>query len=124
MPGVSVAELVMLRADAESEMLDTCKIGTKVAGGSAVEPSKGKYAYGDAISCGFDSSPSSEAQDGSQRTLTDGEIRLPIGTSVSSVNAIQVTHRQGAELGTAEVFEVVGEPRRGMTALVAQVKRL
>lgn len=115
------AELSMLRAAAEYEMHDTCKIGSP-SGADRGEPTKISYNYGSAVACGFNSGTQSESSGGSEATLTPAIIRLPIGTILSSSSRLQITHRQGEVLSVPEIFAVIGEARRGMTALVTQVR--
>lgn len=118
---IDAAEIALLRAEAESAMQDKCKIGTStIATGN--NPTKLTWNYGAEIICGFDVSLSREMQDGAQVTLTDAVVRLPITTAVTGKSRIQITERNGTDV--SETYAVIGEPRRGMTSLVAGLKRV
>lgn len=122
---LGTSELAELRAAAEDSMLDTCKVGTYSAGSqTGPDIAAPSYSYGSAIACGFDAGASDETDDGGQVTMTDAVIRLPIATTVNGTDRIQLTHRHGEALGTAEYYRILGEPRRGVSALVCQVKRI
>jgi len=133
---LSTAELTSIRADAESTMFDTCQIGVKAKVVNTKSPNVGLFSWGadgslgDSVSCGVNLGKSGEAKDGSAATLTDGVIRLPIGTTdyadkaVSSKHRIKVTYRHGVELDTAEFYSIEGEPRLGISALLCSVTRV
>lgn len=122
---ISATEYTRMCATASASMFDTCVVQTYSATSStSAEPNVGSWADGSAIACGFDASVSNEVSDGSQATLTDATIRLPIGTTCTGKNRIKVTKRNGTTLGTAETYEILGEPRRGPTALVCHCKRI
>jgi hypothetical protein len=57
-------------------------------------------------------------------TVVDAVIRLPIGTALDVRDKIRVTKRHGTTLGTALTFEVIGEPMRGVSALVVECRKI
>jgi hypothetical protein len=132
---ITTADITNMRSTAESTMLDTCQIGTK-SPGSGKSPNVGNWAWGadgalnGSVSCGVNLSKSREVNDGSAVTLTDGLIRIPDGTTdafgnaVSGKHRIKVTHRFSTELDTDEIYAIVGEPSRGISATVCNVTRV
>jgi len=122
---LGTVELAAMRSDVEETLLDTCQIGTE-AEASGLEPGADSWTYDDEspVSCGFNASASKEVFDGSQATITDAVFRLPIGTAVTSVNRLKLTHRQGVALDTAEEYALIGAPRRGLTALTVYGRRV
>ena len=120
---LSTTELACITAGAEDSMRDECTIGTRSISGTG--PSRpASYAYGSAIACGFDASKSKEVADGSQATLTDAVIRIPLTTVVTGVDRVQVTKRDLTALASPEFYAILGEPRRGISALVLNCKRI
>ena len=118
---IESVEIALLRAEAEASMRDKCKIGagTLAAGNN---PTKLTWAYGSEIACGFDASKSREMQDGSQTTLTDAMLRLPIATVIIGQNRVQITERNGTDV--SEYYAVTGAARRGLTSLVIGLSRI
>lgn len=119
---LSTHEIALLREEAEASMRDKCRIGTAaVAEGN--NPTDESWSYSDTeIACGFDASRSKEVHDGSQATLTDAVLRLPIASVITGKNRVRVTERNGEDV--SEDYAVIGEPRRGLTALVVGLRRV
>lgn len=106
-------------------MLDTCVrlVYTEGAADAYGKPVVSHVA-GDTLACGFHPSNSREALDGAEVVLTDGALRLPVGTPMDARDRIRLTRRYGATLSTPYEFEIVGEPLRGPSALVLSLARL
>ena len=115
-------------------MRDRCTIATYSAGSQTrttlyAERSDAAYGdYGSEIRCGVALGKSSEVVDGSEATLTDGEIQLPLGTAVTNLDRIKVTkmHYENVlnTLGTPVVYAVIGAPRQDDAAVVCAVRRV
>lgn len=121
---LSTAEIACIQADAEETMLDTCKVANRVVdtewgSGTDDEPT---FTFGSAISCGVNQNPKGENREGDQSPLIDAKIRLPAATTIVQEDRIQVTHRFGTALGTAEVYSVAQPPRVGVSAIVVVCK--
>lgn len=128
MGSMSTQELTELRSDTELLMFDICVIQTQAAG-SGKNQTGGTWTDGSAIECGVDvdvapgrSPADTEMFDGSDGTITRPLIRLPIDTSATSVNRIKVTKRHGTTLSTAEIYAILGDPKRTMGELVCNVQ--
>lgn len=119
--GVTLGEIADLQAQASALFRDTGQVGT-ASTATGADPTDISWTYGSTIAMGVDTSRPSEAVDGSGASLTDGTIRLPISTTISTVNRLKVISRDGATLTAPEYYRVVGDPTRGLTCLVARVK--
>lgn len=113
-----------MQATQEAAMLDTCQIGTRAAA-TGGDPTPGAPSYGSDVVCGVGTGIApAETKDGTQRTVTVPEIRLPIGTAVEASAYINVSKRFGATITPPEVYQVLGIPTVGPSALVAKVRRV
>ena len=92
-------------------MRDTCEIGTLDAITSGPEPTD-TWVYGSSIRCRFVHTTTREVLDGDEHALTDVQIHVPAGTTVSDSTRIKLTKRNHRVLATDEYYELVGEPRR------------
>jgi len=110
-----------LRAAAEATFRDKCKIGSSTLS-SGYDPDARTWAWGTEIACGFDAGKSMEVSDGSAATLTDAVCRIGLTNTITGHNRIQVTERNGADV--TEYYAVIGEPRRGLSCWVLNLKRL
>ncbi|MCC6490678.1 MAG: hypothetical protein IT364_24545 [Candidatus Hydrogenedentes bacterium] len=116
-----------MRSTAVATFFDRCRVGTWAGAKKATGPEPedpAEYSYGNALSCGFDAGSSDESDDGPQSTLTSATIRFPLGTVIAGQDRIMLTQRTGEALAIPEYYAVIGEPRRGQTALVCNVERL
>jgi len=118
---LSASDLAGMQAVAEASMMDACKVlaystsSTDRYGNPAPT-----YTPGSEIACGFEPS-SEEVHDSGQVAMTDGVLRLPIDTSIDRRDRIQVTTRYGVAV-TAVTYEILGNPERGPSALVLQLR--
>lgn len=123
-------ELAWMQAAQEDGMMDTCVVlsyadGATDAYGMPVRT----WVESDEMACGYDGRRHTQqgvpaGTPGAQVELTDGRIRLPIDTVISVLDRIRVTHRFGVELSEAIEYEVIGEPRRGPSGLLVDVRRV
>lgn len=116
-------ELARMRATQESAMMDTCvRLQRSEAAADDYGRPQPVYSEAETLSCGFDPSKSKEVMDGTQVVLTDAVLRLPIGTEISNLDRIKITHRHGEALTNAPVYAIVGEPLRGPSGLVLNLR--
>lgn len=129
---LSALELSQLQSDNEDHMNDLCNIVTR---------SDTLNDYGEPIptwttaveeaKCGFEFSPFKfRARETGQPGAETSEIlvraRLPMTyyDTVSQNDRLVLTHRFGAELTTAETYEVQGFLERGPSGLVVNLQRV
>lgn len=119
----SPAELARMELAQTGAMQDKCIIMVYSAEDGDYGPSMDypTYTAGDPVVCGYKPT-SKEVMDGSQVAMTDGKLRLPIGTDVSHLDRIRLTHRFGVALSTPETFEILGQPERGPSGLVLNLR--
>lgn len=116
-------ELTRLQATQDGAMMDTCVILTWVEG-AIDEYGKPAEVYEPSelpTICGFDATARKEVMDGAQVAITDAQMRLPIGTAISHLDRVQVTHRNGVAI-TAQTFALIGMPRRGTSGLLLNLR--
>lgn len=123
MKAFSTAELTRLQSAQVAAMQDTCVVQsyarTLDSYGSPVET----FTDGSAIACGVDMTAGRENRRADMNVeRIDATVRLPIGTVIKAADHVKVTHRFGVALGTALIFEVIGEIRRGPSGLRVDVQ--
>jgi hypothetical protein len=124
MDAFSTAELSGMQAAQEEAMQDTCVLltwfsGSQNAFGEQVET----WTPGDPLACGYNPQGGREvAGADAAPILTDATVRLPISTEVDRKDRLQITHRFGVAI-TPETFEIIGEPRRGPSGLLLDLRR-
>lgn len=114
-------DLVLLRATQQSVMFDTCKVLTYSSTTDALGNPVPAYTSGSAISCGFRTITAREIQESGYVPILDGEMRLPVGTIITSKDRIQLTKRYGENI-TAQTYEIVGPAMMGPTGYRVSVK--
>lgn len=115
-------ELSRMQDTQESAMQDTCKVGVYSSGSTdGYGVPNPTYTYGSALQCGLEHVRPREVQASGQVAVISARLRLPIGTLIATRDRIQVTHRYGAALASAQVFEIVGPPERGPSGLVVNL---
>lgn len=123
MPLLSVAELTSMQVAQVDHMNDTCIIR---AYGSTTDENnmpKPTYAAGAPMACGFRARTPKEVLQRAEVAMSDGDVRLPVGTTLDRRSRIRITHRYGQALSPAQDYEIVGEPLRGPSGLVVLLKR-
>jgi len=116
----TAGDLANMQAAQTAAMQDTCVIQSYARTLDSYGSPAVTYTDGSAIACGVEMTSGRE----NRRTdLTaeriDATIRLPIATSIKATDRIKVTHRYG--VAAAQVYEVVGEVRRGPSGLRVDV---
>jgi hypothetical protein len=51
-------------------------------------------------------------------------VRLPITTTIKATDHVKITHRFGVALSTAQIYEVIGEIRRGPSGLQVDLQEI
>ena len=116
-------EMADLQLTQDGAMMDTCVIviWSQGAADTYGKP-KNVYTPGDQLACGFNATARREVMDGAQVAITDAQMRLPIGTEIGHLDQVQVTHRHGVRLSTPLTFAILGEPRRGASGLLLNLR--
>jgi hypothetical protein len=105
-------------------MRDTLNIGT-MSGGTRADPGAGTWSYpSTAIKCQVLLGKSDEVPDGTQTTLTSGDIWVPVDTAITAKQRVKVTKRHRETLATPEIYTVIGAPDDRKHALVLHVQRV
>lgn len=119
---VDANDLAMMREAQAETMHDTCVMLTRITGAvDAYNRQQELYQAGSPIACGLDMRESREVGD-TRVPLYDARVRLPITTDITHLDRIGVTHRYGERLSTVLYYDVVGEPLRGPSALVLNLR--
>lgn len=126
MRAFTATELSRMQATQQSAMQDTAqhlqRTTTTDAYNRPVETFTPRLSY----SCGFAPNPSQEGMENSQVPMADATLRIPL--SVESVidtdDRLKITHRFGVALAAPETFEIIGQPERGPSGLVYNLKRM
>jgi hypothetical protein len=131
MRSFSTAELAGMQATQETAMMDRCTILSFTAGAADERglPTVTYVAAATNVPCGLQHSRQNdeamgETGAGTQVPMFDGTLRLPISTVIKATDRVSITHRFGVALAAAELYELVGNPRRGPSGLLGRVKRV
>jgi hypothetical protein len=120
----SAGELAAMQATQEAHMMDTCVIQVFTAGARNAAGIKAvSYVDGSAIACGFHIKTVADQLEATKVKTTKPELRLPLATVVTGKDRIKLTHRYGVAI-TAEIYQIVGEPKRGPSGLVLELERV
>ena len=111
----------------ESTMFDTCLLGNRNDAASWGSSVAGEAVWDYDITetaCGLNDNKSRQVADGSDATITEAVIRLPLASVVNSSSRIQVVGRFGATLATPLFYEIVGNPRIGVSSITCNCNRI
>lgn len=128
MDAFSLVELAAMQAAQEAGMMDSGVLLAHVPGGTdEYGIPVDTWVEGAVIACGYDGRRHIETgvpagTDATQVALTDGRLRLPIDTVFDNLDRFRLTERFGVMLASPILFEFVGEPRRGPSGLLIDVK--
>ena len=111
----------VLQACAEAKMIDACVL-VQVIDTDAVNE------YGHPITgevetssvCTLDLRASKEWLNAEARVY-DAKIRLPLDTEILNIDHLRITERYGVEVDELR-YEFIGDPRRGLASLVADLR--
>ena len=116
-------ELTRLRSAQQAAMMDTTV--RLVYRGNTLDaygmPIKG-WAEDEEIACGYDAKAIKEVMNGTEVTLTDARLRLPIGTTLDRRDRFKITKRFGEILASPPTYEILGEPRQGPSGLLLDLR--
>ena len=115
----SDGELAAMQAHQDMHMMDTCTVDLYIDAGADVfgNPNPSWVASAP-IQCGFFPQRPDEGTQNTNAPLLLAQLRLPIGTAVTSRDRITITHRHGVALAVPEQFMMIGEPKKGPSGLV------
>lgn len=125
MRAFSSEELSRMQSTQEDAMQDTCVLLTRSeASTDEYNLPVVEWTESDPISCGlgFESPDREEGMDLAEVAMAEPKLRLPIDTDITNVDRVRMTYRFGVALDTALTFELVGNPTRGPSGLVVQLK--
>lgn len=122
MNAITTAEMTRIRAATADTMWDTCKLGTATETHGTTYDTE-NISFGSAIACGFKAGGGREANNGSQVPVNAASVRLPLTTTITSIDRVQLISRFGYTLGTPETYAVNGGPEFGPTAITLRLTR-
>ncbi|MCB0106904.1 MAG: hypothetical protein KDE53_13375 [Caldilineaceae bacterium] len=113
-----------MRATQQSSMMDTCVVMTYNAGITDTYGNSGSsYIDTSPVICGYKPTGTREVQQGNETVMIDGELRLPIGTTIKSTDRIRLVTRYGEAI-TPLLFSVVGQPAQGPSGIVVKLRKV
>lgn len=115
-----------LRADAEATLWDKCILQNCSTTRDSLGQPVRTYVDSASKQCGFEyrfKNSGDSNQSFGQVAQVDAVIRLSLDETLHKDDRVLITHRQGVALVDQETYEVVGIPRRGLSLLVAELKR-
>lgn len=113
------------RHQSEQQMQDTLQIGTPSGGdgfGNSPGPTTWTYASASPLKCRVETGTPFEVNDGTQTTILDTRIMVPLESSISATQRVKVTHRFRVALGTPKIYAVIGTPENGRSSMALIVK--
>jgi head-tail adaptor len=122
---IDANDLTAMRAVYGDSLHDTCRLKprtvTTATDGQEIED----WPDGVIVACGFQPTAGAEQRRADMTILAyDARLRLPLGTAITYLDQVRITHRYGAALATPLTFQVEGDPQQGPTGLVCLLKRV
>ena len=112
-----------LERSAKEIMFDSGQVGRDVSTGhDGPHESTSDWAFAGEIICSMDDNPSDETTDGAQAEIVDAKVRLPADTDITNKDRWRWSKRHGTALETPQEYEVMSQPRRGVSAITANLK--
>lgn len=123
MNAFSTTELSRMQAHQTASMMDRGRVLVYAATDDDYGTGAGAATYTAQAStvCGWKPTAKEVLHNG-QVAITDGKLRLPFGTVVSNLDRFELTHRHGVALALAETYEILGQPERGPSGLVLNLR--
>lgn len=120
----SLGELGRMQGTQQGAMQDVCVLEQWTAG---VQDDYGvkasSYVDGAELVCGLDLTQNDlDEANSAETSLAEGRLRLPIDTQLDRRDRVRITRRFGVLLETPVRYELVGDPRRGPSGLVVNVR--
>lgn len=123
MRALTETQLSRMQAHANESMWDTCELLQRDANAVNVygvpEP---MYVSAGTSECGFQTPRHVEVMGTSQVPMFDAVLRLPIDTVITNVDRVRITHRHGVEQDTPLTYHIVGEPAKGPSGLLLNLR--
>lgn len=119
-----LGELTRMKATQELHMADVCLILTRSLATDGYGGEVETFTPGSAVYCGFQATSKREVQEQGQVVMAEAELRLPIGTAVTSQDRVRITYRLGTLLATPVDYEVIGHPTQGPSGLKLTLRRV
>lgn len=119
----SVDELSLMQTYQEAAMQDTCVIEQYGETTDEYNNPNPFYTDSDALDCGLEHLNPREVHGTGQVPIIDARLRLPLDTEIDTRDRIRITYRFGVALTTPERYEIIGQPRRGPSGLVIDLKK-
>lgn len=120
----SSTELDRMRDTQDAAMQDACDL--LIYGVTGMDshgmPIEG-YVLQATSACGLDLRASREMLN-AEMHVYDARLRLPIGTVISNVDRVRVTHRFGEMQETPIEFDLIGEVRKGPSGLLVNLRNV
>jgi len=126
MPLLSAIDLAKMRSVQVDSLHDKCTLRQRMVDG--VDP-YGMPVIGQPIetlnvACGFKPKKVDEILGNAEVTMIEAELRLPLGTNVTGLDQITLTHRYGELMSEARKYKVNGTPVPGATGIVIQLVKV
>lgn len=104
-------------------MMDTAvRLVYRVTGANEYGMAIKAWAEDEELACGYNATAIKQVMDGTRVTLTDARLRLPIGTTLDSLDRFRITKRLGEILADPPTYEILGEPRQGPSGLLVDLR--
>lgn len=111
---------------AERGMQDQLQIGTASGGRTSFgnDPGETTWAYDsdNPVRCFVDTSKSLEVTDGTETSMTDAIIRVPLGSAITAKSRLKVTLRYRETISSPDIYAVMGAPKNGRSSMVINCK--
>lgn len=119
---LSTAELELMRQHQVASLFDQCQRLRFEPGLSTKTGKPVRRWFDDWVSaCGFEQGAREEVQGEAETVFTDAKLRLPIDVEIDRRDRIKMLKRHGEDVETYQMFEIVGEPRRGPSGLIVDL---
>jgi len=123
MTALRAGEVTSFQTTQEYHYHDACKIHAYSGTDDAYNIPQATYTEGSEIACGFEMVGTDERVNEADVPVVDGKLRLPVGTTLTPNDRIEITKRYGVAI-TPLFFEVVGLPLRGSSGLVVELAKV
>lgn len=113
-----------MQQTATTRFFDKCRIHPYSSATSDAhnQPVESYSPAGSELSCGFSYKTPREVLSNAQIVVRDAVLRLPVDTTISKFDRVEITNVKGQALASSLYFEVVGEPQVGPSALVVDLR--
>lgn len=122
----TTTELSRMQATQQSAMQDTCQHLARTTTADSFGLPSETFTAALSYACGFEPVSKDEAMEQTEVPMVDARLRLPLSVEsvIASVDRLKLTKRFGISLTPQPVFEIIGQPERGPSGLVYNLRRL